>query len=89
MCTGDNNSVNTDHGDEKIFCLYTNNISILAYWVVFFFLLKVAIKKETFMANHGSFPQDFHKEFSEHDVFHKVQRSSVWAHELLLILSEI
>ena len=56
MCTGDNNSVNTDHGDEKIFCLYTNNISILAYWVVFFFLLKVAIKKETFMANHGSFP---------------------------------
>ena len=33
MCTGDNNSVNTDHGDEKIFCLYTNYISILVYWV--------------------------------------------------------
>ena len=38
---------------------------------------KVVIKKETFTANHGSFPQDFHKEFSEHEVFHKVQRSSV------------
>ena len=44
---------------------------------------KVVIKKETFTANHGSFPQDFHKEFSEHEVFHKVQRSSVWTHELL------
>ena len=30
---------------------------------------KVVIKKETFMANHGSFSQDFQKEFSEHDVF--------------------
>ena len=38
---------------------------------------KVVIKKETFMTNHGSFPQDFHKEFSRHEVFHKVQRSSV------------
>ena len=38
---------------------------------------KVVIKKETFTANHGSFPQDFHREFSEHEVFHKVQRSSV------------
>ena len=38
---------------------------------------KVVIKKETFMANDGSFPRDFHKEFNEHDVFHKVQRSSV------------
>ena len=38
---------------------------------------KVVIKKETFTANHGSFPQDFHKEFSEHDVFNKVQRGSV------------
>ena len=26
---------------------------------------KVLINKETFMANHGSFPRDFHKEFSE------------------------
>ena len=34
---------------------------------------KVVIKKETFTANHGSFPQDFHKEFSEHDMFHKAQ----------------
>ena len=38
---------------------------------------KFVIKKETFTANHGSFTQDFHKEFSEHEVFHKVQRSSV------------
>ena len=38
---------------------------------------KFIIKKETFTANHGSFTQDFHKEFSEHEVFHKVQRSSV------------
>ena len=38
---------------------------------------KVVIKKETFTANHGSFPQDFHKEFSEHEVFHKVQWSSL------------
>ena len=44
---------------------------------------KVVIKKKTFTANHGSFPQDFRKEFSEHDVFHKVQRSSVSSHELL------
>ena len=44
---------------------------------------KVVIKKETFTANHGSFPQDFHKEFSRHEVFHKVQRSSVWKHELI------
>ena len=34
---------------------------------------KVVIKKETFTANHGSFPQDFHKEFSEYDMFHKAQ----------------
>ena len=38
---------------------------------------KVVIKKETFVANHGSLTQDFHKEFSEHGVFHKVQKSSV------------
>ena len=38
---------------------------------------KVGMKKGTFIVNHGSFPADFHKEFSEHDVFHKVQRSSV------------
>ena len=44
---------------------------------------KVVMKKETFTANHGSFPKDFHREFSEHEVFHKVQRSSVWTHELL------
>ena len=43
---------------------------------------KVVIKKKTFTANHGSFPQDFRKEFSEHDVFHKVQRSSVSSREL-------
>ena len=46
-------------------------------------LPKVVIKKETFTANHGSFPQDFHKEFSRYEVFHKVQRSSVWKHELI------
>ena len=40
-------------------------------------------EKGTFIVNHGSFPADFHKEFSEHDVFHKVQRSSVWTLELL------
>ena len=34
---------------------------------------KVVIKKETFTANHGSFPQDFHKEFSEHEVFRGAQ----------------
>ena len=44
---------------------------------------KVVIKKETFTANHGSFSQDFHKEFSENEVFHKVQWSSVCTHELL------
>ena len=44
---------------------------------------KVVIKKETFTANHGFFPQDFHKEFSRHEVFHKVERSSVWKHELI------
>ena len=44
---------------------------------------KVVILKETFMANHGSFLQDFHKEFNQDDEFHKVQRSSVWRHELL------
>ena len=38
---------------------------------------KVVTKKGTFTANHGSFPHDFHKEFNEHNVFHKVQRSSV------------
>ena len=38
---------------------------------------KVVIKKVTFNSNHGSFPQDFHKEFSEHEVFHRVQRNSV------------
>ena len=38
---------------------------------------KVVIEKETFTANHGSFPQEFHKELSEHDVFLKVQRSIV------------
>ena len=38
---------------------------------------KVVILKETFMANHGSFLQDFHKEFNQDDEFHKVQRSSV------------
>ena len=43
---------------------------------------KVVIKKKTFTANHGSFLQDFRKEFSEHDVFHKVQRSSVSSREL-------
>ena len=36
-------------------------------------LPKVVIKKETFTANHGSFPQDFHKEFSEHEVFRGAQ----------------
>ena len=44
---------------------------------------KLEWKKGTFIVNHGSFPADFHKEFSEHDVFHKVQRSSVWTLELL------
>ena len=44
---------------------------------------KVVILKETFPANHGSFLKDFHKEFNQYDVFHKVQRSSVWRHELL------
>ena len=34
---------------------------------------KVVIKKETFTVNHGSFPQDFHKEFSEHEVFRGAQ----------------
>ena len=35
-------------------------------------------EKGTFIVtDRGSFPADFHKEFSEHDVFHKVQRSSV------------
>ena len=38
---------------------------------------KVVILKETLMANHGSFLQDFHKEFKQDDEFHKVQRSSV------------
>ena len=38
---------------------------------------KVVIEKETFTANHGSFPRDYHKEFCEHDVFLKVQRSVV------------
>ena len=38
---------------------------------------KVVIENEIFTANHGSFPEDFHQEFSEHDIFHKVQRSSV------------
>ena len=46
---------------------------------------KVVIKTETFTANHGSFPQDFHKEFSEHEVFHRVQRNSVRTHELLFL----
>ena len=44
---------------------------------------KFVIKKKTSTANHGSFPQDFRKELSEHEVFHKVQRSSVSSHELL------
>ena len=35
------------------------------------------IRKEKFTTNHGSFPQHFNKEFSEHEVFNKVQRSSV------------
>ena len=35
---------------------------------------KVVTKKRNI---HDSFPHDFHKEFNEHDVFHKVQRSSV------------
>ena len=46
---------------------------------------KVVIKKETFNSNHGSFPQDFHKEFNEHEVFHRVQRNSVGTHELLFL----
>ena len=50
---------------------------------IFFPIRKLWQKKGTFTANHGSFPHDFHKEFNEHDVFHKVQRSSVWTHELL------
>ena len=33
---------------------------------------KVVIEKKKFTANHGSFPQDFHKDFNEHEVFHKV-----------------
>ena len=53
-----------------VFVKYITNISgnaedLLSY-------PKVVIKNETFPANHGSFPQDFHREFSEHDVFHKV-----------------
>ena len=43
-----------------------NEESLLSY-------SKVLTKKETFTANHYSFPQDFLKQFSEHDVFHKVQ----------------
>ena len=35
---------------------------------------KVVIKKETFTANLGSFPQDFQREFSEHDVYHQVHK---------------
>ena len=35
---------------------------------------KIKLKKK-FTAYHGSFTQDFYKEFSEHDVFHKVHRS--------------
>ena len=31
---------------------------------------EVVIKKERFTTNHASFPQGFHKEFSEHDVLH-------------------
>ena len=58
-----------------VFVKYITNISgnaedLLSY-------PKVVIKNETFPANQGSFPQDFHREFSEHNVFHKVQRSSV------------
>ena len=71
----DNNTTETyiQSGVCKVY--YLQNISeneedLLSY-------PKVVIKKETFTANHGSFPQDFHKEFSEHEVFHKVQRSSV------------
>ena len=65
--------LNCENGICKVY--YLENISgnaedLLSY-------PKVVIKNETFPANHGSFPQDFHREFSEHDVFHKVQRSSV------------
>ena len=49
---------------------YTQNISkneedVLSY-------PKVVIEKKKFTANHGSFTQDFHKDFNEHEVFHKV-----------------
>ena len=41
-------------------------------------LSKSCNKKGNIDANHGSFPQDFHKEFSEHEVFHKVQCRRLW-----------
>ena len=37
------------------------------------FYSEVVIQKETFTENQGSFSQDFHKEFSEHDMFHKIR----------------
>ena len=74
-CRKDNSTTETyiQSGVCKVY--YLQNISeneedLLSY-------PKFVIKKETFTANHGSFTQDFHKEFSEHEVFHKVQRSSV------------
>ena len=65
--------LNCDNGVCKVYYLQNireNDEDLPSY-------SKVVIEKETFTANHGSFPQEFHKELSEHDVFLKVQRSVV------------